>query len=416
MAWFLKKQPIFIFDHDNALFNQMQRISNLVIAFATLIFGLMLAFIALEMLLRLNPELPLRGMGVLVPIDAPIKEDSYDIYTSDADLFYWQADLMQPVAPEADRLEAQVDYFTDEFGFPNRPPTPSVVDIVILGRSYAMGAQSSQPWARQLMDLTGMQVLNLSQTGGGIDLKHEYFRRFGLPRKPRWVILEVLPSMDILGYAPHPAWMIHGISLPLIQNFAQRAVGTTSSSQPAHPVFPIIANLNDQDVMFTDFIYYLSALTVDHETLQASRNWEDFREDATELIQEAWQNAACVVLLYAPTKSEVYLPLIDESELFNPVLDHLQTWALDDRMQFVQTHAHLRSADQLVANAASARSLLASFAKETGVALIDPTEAMMQSILDQQQPYMIYDTHWSLTGNQLVAKAVADLIMHSTCP
>jgi hypothetical protein len=176
----------------------MQPIRNLASAILILCFGVLLGLGFLEIILRINTGLLLRGMAASSPVDQPIEKLVYDIHASDADIFYWQQGSIRPVQPTDDQLEAHVTYFTDEFGFPNQAPLAEQVDVVILGRSYAMGAQAGYPWPRVLADAGALKVLNLSQAGSGIDLKRSYLAKFGLPRHPRWVIVEFLPAMDIL--------------------------------------------------------------------------------------------------------------------------------------------------------------------------------------------------------------------------
>jgi hypothetical protein len=68
------------------------------------------------------------------------------------------------------------------------------------------------------------------------------------------------------------------------------------------------------------------------------------------------------------------------------------------------------------ANSLAARDLLAQFAQAEGLRLIDPTFAMQQAALASDDPFMAYDSHWSATGHQIVAQAVADALQKASCP
>ena len=96
-----------------------------------LVLGVGLGLLLLEAMLHLNPGLLLRGMALPAPADAPITTQKYTVKYSDADLFYWQADEIQPLNPEDDRIEAEVIYQTDEFGFHNIPPSGTKAEIVV---------------------------------------------------------------------------------------------------------------------------------------------------------------------------------------------------------------------------------------------------------------------------------------------
>src|SRR5688500_8015638 len=175
------------------------RLTRLALACLQLTLGLGLGLLLLEVILQLNPSLLLRGMAAAAPIESPLTVRQYSVRLSDADLFFWHGSVIRPIAEDDNLVEAEVDFRTDEFGFANHAPSGPTAEVVILGRSYSLGAQAAHPWPQQLAQLTGRAVTNLSQAAIGIDAKHSYLRRFGLARQPRWVILEVLPSMDLLG-------------------------------------------------------------------------------------------------------------------------------------------------------------------------------------------------------------------------
>src|ERR1700682_1805451 len=78
--------------------------------------GLVLGFLLLELVFRLNSTLLLRNMALLAPIDPPVTTLDYDIHYSDGDDILHNRALIQPIAPGKDALEAKVHFQTDEFG------------------------------------------------------------------------------------------------------------------------------------------------------------------------------------------------------------------------------------------------------------------------------------------------------------
>ncbi|MGH2605246.1 MAG: hypothetical protein ACRDG5_01520, partial [Anaerolineales bacterium] len=294
---------------------------NLLLAGLRLALGLGLGLLAFEALLHANPGLLLRGMGLPAPVDPPLTVQEYDVRYSDADVFFWHADLIRPIPPEQDRVEAHVRFETDEFGFPNPGPLPETVDVVILGRSYSLGAQATSPWPRLLAAQAGLEVLNLSQAGSGIDIKLEYLRRFGLPRRPRWILIEVLPSMDIIGYGERPApLLVERLPFPIAQDLARRVIAGRSASGPAHPIYPLAVDVPGRTVPLTFYSYYLSALSVARDTLAASHQWAAYRDRLLDLVELSQRHSACVILLYAPTKSAIYFPLAMNPDQLTPAL------------------------------------------------------------------------------------------------
>ncbi len=249
---------------------------KLLIACLNILVGTGLGLGLLELTLHSNPALLLRGMGLPAPVDLPINSMQYEVRYSDADIFFWQKDQVRPIASENDQVEARVIYYTDEFGFPNLAPVPEAVDVVVLGRSFSIGAQASQPWPRGLAEVTGLKVLNLSQTGSVLDLKLKYLRDFGFPRQPKWVILEILPSMDIIGYGAGSSLLVPSLPVPIIRQLAREYLDQVPANQQDSVVYPLPVEIAGQRIDLTFYSYYLAALTVDKASLKASNQWQIF--------------------------------------------------------------------------------------------------------------------------------------------
>jgi hypothetical protein len=294
-----------------------------------------LGLLLLEALLRANPRLLLRGMGAPASIEAPLQSLDYDVHLSDADLFFWHDDLIRPIDPAANDLEARVHFVTDEFGFPNQAPSPAATDVIVLGRSFSLGAQAADPWPRRLAALSGLRVTNLSQAASGIESKGNFLRRFGLARHPRWVIVEVLPSMDILGAAAPPASLAAQLPVPLLQTFVRQARPPGLARTPTEPIYPLPVDLGRRRVELVFFSYYLAALSVDPVDRAASQDWQGFQAALLGLAAEARAAGACVALLYAPTKEETYLPLASPQSLEPILRAGWSAWAIgpDSRLR-----------------------------------------------------------------------------------
>ena len=377
--------------------------------------GVLASLCLLEATLRANPALLLRGMALPAPADPPIMTQVYNVRSSDADLFFWVPGLIRPIPAEADRVEAHVVFETDEFGFPNAAPLPARVNVVVLGRSYSVGAQSSDPWPRALARLTGYEVLNLSQGASGIDLKRTYLERFGLLRRPRWVIVEVLPSMDIVGYSSVPSTLVQALVVPTIQELARRSRAGGSNNE-VDPIFPVEVDIPGRRVELTFFAYYLAALTADGPGILASQQWAAYTRHLTDLAQETRANGACLVLLYAPTKANVYFPLAEDLSQLEPALVGVSAWRLGANGWLVGDPRVEVDVAAMQANASTARDLVAAYARQQRWLFVDPTQAMTEAVLNGESPFMAYDTHWSDLGQKLVAQELASALQGADCP
>jgi hypothetical protein len=74
------------------------------------------------------------------------------------------------------------------------------------------------------------------------------------------------------------------------------------------------------------------------------------------------------------------------------------------------------SVGQVRQNALAGRDLLADFARQNGLAWIDPNEALVRSVLDGRDPFMVYDSHWNQLGHEIVAEAVIKTLQNAPCP
>lgn len=392
------------------------RLKILFTAGLNLMLGVGLGWLGLEVTLQLNPQLLVRGIAAPAPLDWPLTTRDYEVHYSDADEIFWRPDLIRPIQPEADRLEAQVHFATDEMGFRNRAPLPAQVNAVVLGRSISLGAQTAHPWPERLASQMSWVVLNLAQPGGGLDDKTAYLRRFGLARQPQWVIVEVQPSIDIFGYGSNSAWVTPQLPTPILQWILRPWLGEALVFNASEPIYPLIINLPNRTLPLTCCLHYLETLTVDQATLQLSQDWEAYRQQMRVLIQAAQAQGACVALLYAPMKPDIYFPLATEPSQLEPTLGGLLPLRLaaDNRLQPDPTAT--ATIHELQRNAFAGRDTVAAWAKEAGLVFIDPAPTLIETVLSGADPFMVYDSHWNAIGHEVVAQAVTDALSQAPCP
>lgn len=371
--------------------------------------GLGLGVALLEAILQANPSLLLRGMAVPTPIDLPLTVKVYDVRYSDADEIFWRPDLIKPIPPEADRLEARVTFATDEFGFRNPSPIPPTVDVVVLGRSLSLGAQVTAPWPMLLAQSTGWTVLNLSEPGSGLDIKTNYLHHFGLPHHPRWVIVEVIPAIDIPDNAPAPQFLTSYLPTAFIQHFWRAATHQGVMQPASQPIYPVRVDLPGRQLDFTCCLHYLDFLLLDQDAILTSPDWAAYTRQIRQLVNQAQAGSACVALLYQPTKPDLYFPLVTNPAQLEPTLQGLGSAASSK----AEAQVLIRT---LQANALAGRDAVAAFAGQSQLTFIDPSKRLQQAILHGTDPFMVYDAHLNAVGHQLTALAVAEALSSATCP
>lgn len=381
-----------------------------------IILGSLVGVGLLEVVFSINPGLLFRGMSLPGPVDLPLTRQTYDVHYSDADVFHWRPDLVKPVLPENDRLEAHVELLTDEFGFRNQPPLLQTVDVVVLGRSISLAAHLPKPWPDLLANETGLRVLNLAQPGGGLGEKIEFLRRYGLPRHPRWVVMEIAPSLDILGGVTPTPPLVQEMVYPMIQGLWQLTQKGKPVPSNGHEIYPLKLDLPGRETYLTCCLHYLEFFSLDRESLEHSADWAKFRQTLLDLNASLNAQSICLVLLYAPTKPDVYFPLASNPAQLEPALRELTPYSLDADGGIKPAPGEPVSVELIRANANAGRELVSSFAQQNGLLLIDPMPAMVQAVLDKEDPFMVYDSHWNSLGHELVAQEAARILQLNSCP
>lgn len=393
-------------------------VTSILAAFFYLLTGLVLGGASLEALLRLNPTLLLRGMIAPAPVDQPLLRMEYDVRYSDADVFAWRPDLVRPVSPAEDRLEAHVVYQTDEFGFRNHPPLPAQVDVVVLGRSIALGANMPASWPQLLEETTGLLVLNLAQPGSSLEMKKEHLTRFGLPRSPRWVIVEMTPTFDFIADPASPAWLTGDTLGPVTRSLVQRLTGKNAATfvLKQQPVYPLAVDLPGRQAMLTCCIHLMETYTLDRQSLEASLEWKTAMAALLEIVETARSGSACPALLLSPFKPEIYFQLaLDPGQLL-PTLRETVPYGLSPQGSLIAQPGKAVPIETVVRNTTAGRDALKAFAMQHGLLFIDPTPALAKAVIDGVDPFMAYDTHWNDLGNRLVAQSVQSAIAAAPCP
>ena len=142
------------------------------------------------------------------------------------------------------------------------------------------------------------------------------------------------------------------------------------------------------------------------EEFAASSGWRIAREAVDEVISAAARKGARVIVVYAPTKARVMLPLVVDDLDASVVIRYLQLIgerlppALDD----------VRDGDQLKAalerHEGAMESIVARYFRDRGIAFISLTGALRQAAREGVQTYFTYDQHWTPDGHRVVAAEI----------
>jgi hypothetical protein len=391
-------------------------IGRLLTAIFTLGFGLFLGLGFLELLFWLQPELLFRGMPVPAPVEQPIQTRTYDVWASDADVFLWRPDLVSAILPEEDYLEARVVFQTDEFGFRNEPPLSENVDVVVLGRSHSLAAHLPENWSMMLEDFSEQQILNLAYPGGNLGQRKKHLKQFGLTRNPRWVILEVTPSNDIIGNQSFPITLIPSMTTPLVQGIWRQLYSQQQVDVHADAIYPLRIELPDREKDLICCIHFMEFFGIDMEMLKGSQDWLNFEKELEQLSALVKDNHACLALLYIPTKPTIYFPLALNPEQLTPTLHNSHPYSTNSMGYLIVDNERSLMISTVMENIDVGRDLLEEYAAQNALPFIDPTDEFRNLVAEGGDPFMKYESHWNKNGHQITAQLVNQLLRQYDCP
>jgi hypothetical protein len=110
------------------------------------------------------------------------------------------------------------------------------------------------------------------------------------------------------------------------------------------------------------------------------------------------------VLVFAPTKARVVLPLVADR------LDAAKIrafTAIDYKKPLPDADAFL---PELLARLDARESVIADWCREESIPFFSTTQALRDAIAAGRQTYYSYDQHWTPVGHEVVARAVVDFL------
>jgi hypothetical protein len=328
---------------------------------------------------------------------------------------------------------------TDSRGFRNKTVLDKY-DVVVLGDSFAEGSNISDEhvWPALLAQNTGLSVYNLGMSAGYPSTYLETLRKFGLALSPKTVLCMLYEGNDFrdsnyekdeLGKRLSDYFAESPIRLRT-QRFLVSHLGspkdsphkntTTQQNDPA--------GLNEESESPTpgrtgEVPYALSWLPVavpdgpdakyytfkvkallDHfvqkdkflRTKGCRRTFDTLRE----IKNLCASNNARLVVVYAPDKPHVLLPLLQEKVAPQQLRAFM---ALKQR--------NLPPAEKLIDVTLSRldvqESAMQEFCRQHSIDFVSLTTPLRQAVLEGRQAYFTYDQHWTPIGNVVTADTLA---------
>jgi hypothetical protein len=414
--------------------------------------SLVITLVGLEIILRSNPAMipnaarpHLAGGGLFLrkdlifdnpPISVGFRyrpnQDYWTNYSdTNRDLYSLSQGSLQQIGSTEDSVLARIHFITDENGYPNSSPLHDQYDIVTTGDSFSGAGWVSTPWPRMLEELSKKTVLNLSIPMYGPQSEVEAVRKFGFPRRPKWVIVGYFEGNDLTdalaydeiqksGYGWEEYSLKHGGLVSTLVSIQTLRFGFSDILGKLYVhINPQLADVeqrpSDKHIIFivgnkkiplAFNTNYLSILTSSHEDIQASANYKLTIQTFLKLKQEFQEEGAQLIIIFIPSKEHIYLPLINDDALIKNLLSDIPAYALNKDGSLYE-NVRMEATMQLVRKHNNdQRDVISEFAKANKISFLDLTEVFQNKAKEGDDLYYEMDTHWNQNGQNLAAETI----------
>jgi hypothetical protein len=147
---------------------------------------------------------------------------------------------------------------------------------------------------------------------------------------------------------------------------------------------------------------YLNTLNFSETDLAARRGWTLVRQNVSEMKRISRAAGARFVVVFLPTKSQVYLPL-----LMRTFGKEALTAALGSSLRPMGGGADV---DRLSRNRLALNTLMKRFCEDAGIPFLDTTEPLVARLEAGENVYFSDDSHLNAVGQAVVAASLANFL------
>lgn len=381
---------------------------------ALVMLGVGMALGLMELLLRTNPNWVPRGVRVDPPVRRvqALEDETRAVRLSNGDLYHWMRGAIAPLSPDRDKVVALVHLTTDAHGFRNPLPEKASYGIVALGDSFTVAANVASPWPQKLAEYTGIDVLNLGEAGAGPQQELEALRRYGLSKRPQWVIMAYFEGNDLYDAAAYdranPFIVTRLGAYLLAQGMAAwpegGGGGVPATVAPGYR-YPITVTINESSLEMAFFSPYVAWLSASGQAIESSHNYRLVTETIVKARELSQAADARFLFVYVPSKAHVYLPYLKDAEILARVFAGVPSLELGEA-GYLQFAAQPTTPELTRQHMDDQAHLLADFAAEHNIPYLDLTPTFQEEAGTGAELYYPFDTHWNQRGHNLAAQTI----------
>jgi hypothetical protein len=314
---------------------------------------------------------------------------------------------------------------SDNFGYRNPNPRPPF-NTVVVGDSFAAGSHVSddQGWSELLNSETALSIYNLGVSGSGPSTYLNNFAHYGLDKGAQLVIIMIYEGNDFkaevaskglkirgepdFDFVSHLEQAFNGSPVTAgLRRFSEQVLEKIGADQPVPgyservgwmPVKLFGSGARAQYYGFKP--NRLLYLATSKEGFLASSVWQITADVLQQTIDLAQANGLTPVLVYAPSKPHIVMPLV-EDQLDPEQLRNFVAYKND------KVAPPLQFKQELFANLDSQEKVFMDHCRTQSWRCLSLTAALRAATKAGQQTYYSYDQHWTPEGNRVVADTIA---------
>jgi|GEM_PF-6897387 len=315
--------------------------------------------------------------------------------------------------PEETILIPEITTPLDANGFVMSTRPADHYPIIALGDSYNFSILVETSWLTMLSDALDTPIQNLSYEGYGLQEQLDVLAAYGSPN-PDWIILTYFEGNDLIrdvpNYRPNDRsiqWSI--LSDLLIDFFHKTLLGEELSYGEAE--FPISVSDTYEMAFFPPYFWGLNAKI---DTFERSRNVETYGAMLAELRAD-YPNT-CLLMVYIPTKSRVYFPLLtQEQQLIYLTTDYAELTTGGNGYLSPQPAAfNPDTLPDFLSRLGNQEAVIASLVAQYEIDFVSLYDATLERAQDGEFVYYPFDTHWNQAGYDMAAEVMIEYFQTQT--
>ena len=316
----------------------------------------------------------------------------------------------------------------DKRGFRNSTDLEQY-DVVVLGDSFTEGSSVSDEhaWPAVLAERSGRSVYNLGMSGGSPVTYVNTLEEFGIGLGPKVVICMLYEGNDFRDsnfeeegglsslfetiYDASP--LRHLIKNSLIRLLStevklEGAGGDAGAAKPSGPGswLPVAIPAGGEGRYYS---FKVKRLLQHYHTAEEFAKTAAYRQTTAEIrrMKEVCEkNGVRFVLVFAPDKPHVLLPLLKDSVTSEELHEFMAL--KEDKLP-----APEKAMEVMVERAEVQEEAMADFCRGEGIDFVSLTRSMREAIAAGRQAYYTYDQHWTPLGQEIAADTIYEYLKES---